>query len=41
MENYVSAELEVVALSQIDALSASIEIDRGENELPVDRYSNV
>ena len=41
MENYVSAELEVVALSIFDFISASIEIELDENELPLDRYANL
>ena len=41
MENYVSAELEVVAVASADTISASVEITPGENELPVDRYWQV
>ena len=41
MENYVNAELEVVALNAADTISASVEIAPGENELPVDRYWQV
>ena len=41
MENYVNAELEVVALTSADTISASVEITLGENELPVDKYWQV
>ena len=37
MENYVSAELEVVAVASSDTISASVEIAPGENELPIDK----
>ena len=37
MEIYVSAELEVMALTSADTISASVEIATGENELPVDK----
>ena len=40
MENYVSAELEVVALLKFDLISVSIEIETGDNELPIDRFSS-
>ena len=39
MENYVNAELEIVAVAAKDTISASIEIELDENELPIDRYS--
>ena len=35
MENYVNAELEIVALAAGDTISAS-SINTGENELPID-----
>ena len=41
MENYVSAELEVVAIAAADTISASVVITPGENELPVDKYWQV
>ena len=41
MENYVNAELEIVKLAAIDTISSSIEIEREENELPIDRYASV
>jgi hypothetical protein len=41
MENYVNAELEVVALTAADTISSSVEITLGENELPLDRYWQV
>ena len=37
MENYVSAELEVVGLCTADTISASVEISSDENELPIDK----
>ena len=40
MENYVSAELEIVAIASQDTISISIEIELGEDELPVDRFYN-
>ena len=41
MENYVSAELEVVAVASADTISSSVEITLGANELPLDRYWQV
>ncbi len=41
MENYVSAELEVVAVAAADTISASVAITPGDNELPVDKYWQV
>ena len=41
MENYVNAELEIVAVAAKDTISASIEIELDENELPIDRYANI
>jgi len=41
MENYVNAELEVVAIAAADTISASVVITPGENELPVDKYWQV
>ena len=41
MENYVNAELEVVAVASADTISASVEITLGANELPLDRYWQV
>lgn len=41
MENYVSAELEVVAVASADTISSSVEITLGENELPLDKYWQV
>ena len=41
MQNYVNAELEIVDVATIDTISASIEIEREENELPIDRYASV
>ena len=41
MENYVNAELEVVALNAADTISVSVEITPGANELPVDKYWQV
>ena len=35
MENYVAAELEIVALASAETISAS-SIQQGENELPID-----
>lgn len=35
MENYVNAELEIVALATADTISAS-SIITGDNELPID-----
>ncbi len=37
MENYVNAELEVVALTSADTISASVAISTDENELPIDQ----
>ena len=37
MNNYVSAELEVVNFVSADTISASVEVTPGENELPVDK----
>ena len=39
MENYVNAELEIVALSTGDTISAST-IDTGDNGLPIDPVNN-
>ena len=36
MENYISAELDVVALAAADTISSSVAITPDENELPVD-----
>ena len=36
MENYVVAELEVVAVATADTISSSFQIPSGENELPID-----
>jgi hypothetical protein len=41
MENYVSAELEVVSIASADTISASVAITTGDNELPVDKYWQV
>ena len=41
MENYVKADLEIVNVAAIDMITASIEIERDENELPIDRYVSV
>ena len=41
MEKYTNAELEIVALTSADTISASVEISLGENELPVDKYWRV
>ena len=42
MEKYANAELEIVALSRIDMIASSIEIELDENELPIDdRYASV
>ena len=37
MENYVNAELEVVAIAAADTISASVVLTPDENELPVDK----
>ena len=37
MDNYVSAELEVVNFVSADAISASVEVTPDENELPIDK----
>ena len=39
MENYVVAELEIVALATGDTISAS-SIQTGNNELPIDPVNN-
>ena len=39
MENYVNAELEIVALAAGDTISAST-IPTGNNELPIDPVNN-
>ena len=41
MEIYTNAELEVVALTSADTISASVEVTPGENELPVDKTWSV
>ena len=41
MENYVSAELNVVALAAADTISSSVQITPDENELPVDTITRV
>ena len=41
MENYVSAELNVVALAAADTISSSVQITPDENELPVDKILRV
>ena len=41
MEKYTNAELEIVALTSADTISASVEITLGENELPLDKYLQV
>ena len=39
MENYINAEIEILPLSSVDTLSASIPLEPGENELPIDRFA--
>ena len=41
MENYISAELDVVALAAADTISSSVAITPDENELPVDVIARV
>ena len=41
MENYTAAELEIVVVAAKDTISASIEIELDENELPIDKYANL
>ena len=41
MENYTVAELEIIAVAAKDTISASIEIELDENELPIDKYANL
>ena len=41
MENYVNAELDVVALNAVDTISSSVQISLDENELPVDKILRV
>ena len=36
MENYVTCELEIVALASAETISASTTIVPGDNELPID-----
>ena len=37
VENYVSAELDVVTLASADTISSSVQIPSDENELPIDK----
>ena len=41
MENYINAELDIVALAAADTISSSVAITPDENELPVDVIARV
>ena len=41
MENYISAELNVVDVAVADTISSSVQITPDENELPVDQITKV
>ncbi len=36
---YINAELDIITVAGADVISASIEIDQVENELPIDKFS--